>query len=84
MNPLAQGLTSSLSLAYDSVARIAMARAAARAKQITDLSGGVVAMTTQQVDELGRQLRDEMLRDLTRDVRASLTFYVNTNQPIKG
>lgn len=84
MNRLNESIASDVSRAYDAIGRISQLRAESRATEIAQLSGGQMHATPDQVNAIADQLKNEMIADLTRDVRASLSFFVNTKQPLKG
>jgi hypothetical protein len=84
MTPLDTAIAHDISRAYAAIGRIAQLRAEARAIDIAALSGGSITASPEQVSAIATHLQKEMIGDLTRDVRASLSFFVTTNEPLKG
>lgn len=80
MTPLHSEIASRVSHAYDVIGRIATLRAVARAKEIERLSGGRIALSAPQVNDIANELKAELIGDAARSVRHTLDHYIAVNE----
>jgi hypothetical protein len=83
MNALNQAVAADLSRAFASIGRIAQLRAEARCKQIAQLSAGSIQPTSEQGEQIAREIQAEMIADAQGLIRQTIQFFEAKHQPVK-